>query len=57
MNSFREWYTKYSQEITWFLIGILSMDLLNSLAVQNYGGAGLSALLIFLNYMLCNEPK
>jgi hypothetical protein len=57
LDSLREWYNKYTQEITWFIIGVLSLDFINSVVVGNWGGAGLSALLIFLNYMLVHKPK
>jgi hypothetical protein len=50
MNKFREWYLTNYNAITWFIIGFLSMDVLVQLSRDNIAGAGLSALLVALNY-------
>jgi hypothetical protein len=52
MNNFRQWYLKYQQEITWFLIGFLVFAGLQDLSVGNYIGAVLSFGLAYINYKL-----
>lgn len=52
MNKFREWYTNNSNEITWFLIGVLTIGGLESLAREQYGHAALSFGIAYLNYFM-----
>jgi hypothetical protein len=52
MNKFREWYTRNSNEITWFLIGILTIGGLESLVREQYGNAALSFGIAYLNYLM-----
>jgi len=35
MNKFRQWYTTYNGEITWFIVGLLFQNTLNHLATGN----------------------
>lgn len=52
MNKFRNWYMTYSNEITWFLIGMLVTGGIDSLARGNYGSAALGFVIAYLNYIL-----
>lgn len=52
MNKFREWYLKYSNEITWFLIGMLTIGGIESLVREQYGSAALSFGIAYLNYFM-----
>jgi len=52
MNKFREWYIRNSNEITWFLIGLLVSGGIDSLARGNYGHAALSFGIAYLNYFM-----
>jgi hypothetical protein len=52
MNSFRQWYLKNQTEITWFLIGFLTLSGLQDLGHGNYVGALVSFGLVWLNYAL-----
>ena len=52
MNKFREWYTTNSNEITWFLIGLLVSGGIDSLARGQYGNAALSFGIAYLNYFM-----
>lgn len=46
----RDWYTENQTKITWFVIGVLTMSVLDSLARQEYGWAAFSAFIAWLNY-------
>jgi hypothetical protein len=50
MNKFRQWYLNNSNEITWFLIGVLTISGLESLAREQYVHAALSFGIAYLNY-------
>jgi hypothetical protein len=52
MNSFRQWYLTNQKEITWFLIGVLTLSGLQDLGVGNYLGALVSFGLAYINYKL-----
>jgi hypothetical protein len=52
MNKFQIWYTKYYNEITWFIIGVCFMSCLDNLAIHNYGGAAIDAFFVVVNYKL-----
>jgi hypothetical protein len=52
MNEFRQWYLTHSTQITWFLIGLLTMSGFEALLLGNYGSAALSFGIAYLNYML-----
>jgi hypothetical protein len=49
MDKFRTWYRTYHTEITWFLIGWLSLAALEDLSKENWVGFALDLGLIFLN--------
>jgi hypothetical protein len=48
--SFLDWYRRYQGEITWWIIGWLSMGVLDSLLNENYFWAVVNIGLIYLNY-------
>ncbi len=50
MNSFRDWYVRNQDAITWFIIGFLAFGMLLNLAEGDYVWALVSAGLIWLNY-------
>ena len=50
MNIIRNWYVRNQQQITWFLIGVLTLQGLNELARGDYGQAALSFGIAGLNY-------
>jgi hypothetical protein len=52
MNQFRQWYLANQKEITWFLIGILTLSGLQDLGNGNYVGALVSFGLVWVNYTL-----
>ena len=52
MNAIVTWYQRNYVEITWFIIGWLSLDLIREFAVGNLGGVIFDAVLIALNYHL-----
>jgi hypothetical protein len=52
MNSFRQWYLTNQTEITWFLIGFLTMLGFQDLGGGNYIGAAVSFGLAWINYTL-----
>ena len=52
MNRFRQWYFRNATEITWFLIGWLSLALLEDFGRGNWLGVLLDAGLIWLNLAL-----
>ena len=52
MNNIVRWYQRNYTEITWFIIGWLSLDFISEFAVGNYGGMLFDAVLITLSYYL-----
>jgi len=52
MNKFRQWYLTNQTEITWFLIGFLTLSGLQDLGRGDYLGAAISFGLVFLNLKL-----
>jgi hypothetical protein len=52
MSYIKNWYVSNQDAITWFIIGILTMTMLNSIALGNYGWAAISAFFIWTNYVL-----
>lgn len=52
MSGFKNWYIRNQDAITWFLIGWLSMGLLDNLITGQYIWAVISAALIWVNYKL-----
>jgi hypothetical protein len=52
MNSIRQWYLTNQTEITWFLIGVLTLSGFQDLGVENYVGASVAFILAYINYKL-----
>jgi len=52
MNALQRWWYHYNTEITWFLIGWLSLDLIHEFGRGNWPGVVFDAALIALNYYL-----
>ena len=52
MNKIRQFYLRNQKEITWFLIGFLTLDGLQALGRRDYVGAALSFGIAWLNYAL-----
>ena len=50
MNKFRQWYFRNNTEITWFLIGFLTMGGINALGKGNYVDALISFGIAYINY-------
>ena len=52
MNSIQAFFYKNKTEITWFLIGFLTLSGLQDLGQGNYVGAAISFGLAYINYKL-----
>lgn len=54
MSSFREWYVRNQDAITWFLIGWLTFACIDSFIKGSYVWAAIDAFLVWVNYKLAN---
>ena len=52
MNGIVRWYQQYYTEITWFIIGWLSLDMIYEFGHGNWAGVAFDAVLIIFNYYL-----
>ena len=52
MNSIKAFFLRNQKEITWFLIGFLTLSGLQDIGVGNYVGAAISFGLAYINYKL-----
>jgi hypothetical protein len=52
MNKFRTWYVEYQDEISWFLIGWLSLATVTLFVEQKYVWAAVNAVLVYVNYKM-----
>jgi hypothetical protein len=52
MSKFRTWYVTHQDAITWFLVGLLTMQGLTELAQGDYFWAGISFAIAYLNYAI-----
>lgn len=50
MNKFKAWYLNNQVEITWFIIGVLTLQGLQEAAREEYVQAGISFAIVLLNY-------
>jgi hypothetical protein len=57
MHKIKQWYTENDVEITWYLLGLLTMGTLDSLAKGQYWFAGFQFSLIVANYLLRKQPR
>ena len=55
LDKFRYWYLENATEITWFLIGVLTLSGLQDLAIGNYFGAIFNFALVGLNYAISRK--
>lgn len=51
-KSLWQWYGENNVEITWFVIGILLMATLDSLAKGQYWEAGVNFIILIINYLV-----
>lgn len=52
LEKFRSWYLRNYVEITWFLIGWLTIVGLQDLSVGNYVGCAISWTFAYINYLM-----
>ena len=52
MNKFREWYVRNQDEITWFIIGWISLTIIDDLIAHNYIWAAINFVILYINYQL-----
>jgi hypothetical protein len=52
MNTFKQWYVRNQDAITWFIIGWLSLSCVNNLSNQHYVMALFDAVIVYANYKL-----
>ena len=52
MNSIRAFFLRNQKEITWFLIGFMTLSGLEDIGRGNYVGAAISFGLVWLNYVI-----
>jgi len=52
MDSFKFWYFRNQEKISWFITGWLSLSFLNSLSRGDYVNAAISGVLIAINVAL-----
>lgn len=52
LTKFRNWYLKYTTEITWFVIGICTIAGIESLARGRYIDAAINFGIVYLNFAL-----
>lgn len=57
MDKFINWYNTYYNEISWFIIGWLSLDLLHDFGQRNWLGMLIDAILIFINYSFYRNTR
>ena len=56
MSKFRAWLVKYQDELSWFLIGVLSFSAFNYFVEQQYFWSAVNAVLAYANYKLTKYP-
>ena len=47
-----QWYIENNVEITWYVLGILTMSVMDSLIKREYSAAGFIFVLMVANYLL-----
>jgi len=55
MNRFNAWYSKNYSNITWFLIGFMTLDMLNGIGANQYTEALFSFSIIVLNFVFWRQ--
>jgi hypothetical protein len=54
MNTFKRWYVRNQDAITWFIIGWMVLSCMNNVSNQQYVLALVDAVIVFINYKLRN---
>jgi hypothetical protein len=52
MNKIVQWYSKYRDEITWFIIGMCTITGVMSITAGNYISGAINLGVAYLNYVL-----
>ena len=52
VRSISQWYIENNVEITWYVLGILTMSVMDSLIKRQYSAAGFIFVLMVANYLL-----
>jgi hypothetical protein len=52
MNTFKQWYVRNQDEITWFIMGWLSLSCVDNLSNRHYVMALADAVIVYANYKL-----
>jgi hypothetical protein len=55
LDNFRRWYLRNYEAITWFLIGFITLNLVNNLSRGNYSGAVIDVIIIAANYFFVSR--
>jgi hypothetical protein len=51
-RSISQWYIENNVEVTWYVLGILTMSVMDSLIKREYSAAGFIFVLMVANYLL-----
>lgn len=51
-RSISKWYIENNVEITWYLLGVLTMSVMDSLIKREYWAAGFIFVIMIANYLL-----
>jgi len=51
-RSISQWYIENNVEITWYVLGILTMSVMDSLIKREYSAAGFIFVVMVANYLL-----
>jgi len=51
-KSITQWYIENNVEVTWYVLGILTMSVMDSLIKREYSAAGFIFVLMVANYLL-----
>jgi hypothetical protein len=54
MNTFKQWYVRNQDAITWFIIGWMVLSCINNVSKQQYVMALVDAVIVYINYKLRN---
>ena len=51
-RSISQWYIENNVEVTWYVLGILTMSVMDSLIKREYSAAGFIFVIMVANYLL-----
>jgi hypothetical protein len=57
IDKFLNWYRRYYTEITWFLIGNLSVQIVNALTKHDYVDVLWCSAFLYLNFAIWKRTK